>query len=168
MKWLIGYGGTIDDAAGEAFDKVARLLGLPYPGGPEISKQASVTNHIRESVVHQGRLAVATSATGNSVSVIFAVFPYRMRIKRQRCNHAHSHTQNERDHCRPKLEMNQVAKLHKHDQECQQHHVQAADFAFRLRSDGLPASHQPAAAEALSVFAAHARILSSPVASAST
>src|SRR4029077_18275060 len=28
-------GETLDDAAGEAFDKVARLLGLPYPGGPE-------------------------------------------------------------------------------------------------------------------------------------
>jgi N6-L-threonylcarbamoyladenine synthase len=33
-------GGTRDDAAGEAFDKVARLLGLPYPGGPEISRLA--------------------------------------------------------------------------------------------------------------------------------
>jgi N6-L-threonylcarbamoyladenine synthase len=33
-------GSTVDDAAGEAFDKVARLLGLPYPGGPEISKLA--------------------------------------------------------------------------------------------------------------------------------
>ncbi len=33
-------GQTLDDAAGEAFDKVARLLGLPYPGGPEISKLA--------------------------------------------------------------------------------------------------------------------------------
>ncbi len=33
-------GNTVDDAAGEAFDKVARLLGLPYPGGPEISKLA--------------------------------------------------------------------------------------------------------------------------------
>ncbi len=32
-------GGTTDDAAGEAFDKVARLLGLPYPGGPEIEKR---------------------------------------------------------------------------------------------------------------------------------
>lgn len=31
-------GGTRDDAAGECFDKSARLLGLPYPGGPEISK----------------------------------------------------------------------------------------------------------------------------------
>lgn len=31
-------GGTLDDAAGEAFDKVARLLDLPYPGGPAIQK----------------------------------------------------------------------------------------------------------------------------------
>ncbi len=31
-------GSTLDDAAGEAFDKVARLLGLPYPGGPAIQK----------------------------------------------------------------------------------------------------------------------------------
>lgn len=31
-------GQTVDDAVGEAFDKVARILGLPYPGGPEISK----------------------------------------------------------------------------------------------------------------------------------
>ncbi len=34
-------GGTIDDAAGEAFDKVASLLGLPYPGGPAIGKAAA-------------------------------------------------------------------------------------------------------------------------------
>ncbi len=35
-------GQTRDDAAGEAFDKVARMLGLPYPGGPEISKLANI------------------------------------------------------------------------------------------------------------------------------
>ena len=34
-------GETIDDAAGEAFDKVARLLGLPYPGGPQIDRMAA-------------------------------------------------------------------------------------------------------------------------------
>src|SRR3989344_748355 len=33
-------GETLDDAVGECFDKVARMLGLPYPGGPEISKLA--------------------------------------------------------------------------------------------------------------------------------
>ncbi len=35
-------GETVDDAVGEAFDKVARLLNLPYPGGPEISKIAEL------------------------------------------------------------------------------------------------------------------------------
>ena len=33
-------GSTVDDAAGEAFDKVAKMLGLPYPGGPQIEKLA--------------------------------------------------------------------------------------------------------------------------------
>ncbi len=37
FKWL---GGTRDDSAGEAFDKVARILGLGYPGGPEIERVA--------------------------------------------------------------------------------------------------------------------------------
>jgi len=40
LKYRI-IGQTRDDAAGEAFDKVAKMLKLPYPGGPEISKQAS-------------------------------------------------------------------------------------------------------------------------------
>src|SRR5262249_12211451 len=39
-------GQTVDDAAGEAFDKVGRLLGLPYPGGPSISRAAlDATRH---------------------------------------------------------------------------------------------------------------------------
>ena len=37
-------GGTLDDAAGEAFDKVGKLLGLPYPGGPEIDRLARAGN----------------------------------------------------------------------------------------------------------------------------
>ena len=37
-------GETLDDAAGEAFDKVARLLGLGYPGGPHIARKAEVGN----------------------------------------------------------------------------------------------------------------------------
>lgn len=42
-KWT-KLGETLDDAAGEAFDKVARILGLPYPGGPEIQKTAAKGN----------------------------------------------------------------------------------------------------------------------------
>ena len=38
------YGGTIDDAVGEAFDKTAKLLGLPYPGGPAVEKCAQKGN----------------------------------------------------------------------------------------------------------------------------
>jgi N6-L-threonylcarbamoyladenine synthase len=45
-QWI---GGTRDDAVGEAFDKAARLLGLPYPGGPEISKAVDrVTEEMKE------------------------------------------------------------------------------------------------------------------------
>ncbi len=37
-------GHTVDDAAGEAFDKIAKLMGLPYPGGPIIEKMAAQVN----------------------------------------------------------------------------------------------------------------------------
>lgn len=43
MKEWLSYeviGSTVDDAVGEAYDKTARLLGLPYPGGPQISRLA--------------------------------------------------------------------------------------------------------------------------------
>lgn len=41
---FVRLGETIDDAAGEAFDKVAKMLGLPYPGGPEVAKLAEGGN----------------------------------------------------------------------------------------------------------------------------
>ena len=41
LQWL---GGTRDDAAGEALDKIGRLLNLPYPGGPSIEKRAKQGN----------------------------------------------------------------------------------------------------------------------------
>lgn len=40
-------GGTIDDAPGEAFDKTAKLLGLPQPGGPSVEAEASLGNPLR-------------------------------------------------------------------------------------------------------------------------
>lgn len=46
MKYKV-IGQTRDDAAGEAFDKVARMLGLPYPGGPQISKLAQPLRTVR-------------------------------------------------------------------------------------------------------------------------
>jgi N6-L-threonylcarbamoyladenine synthase len=50
-------GTTRDDAVGEAFDKTARILGLPYPGGPEISKRA-------ENFRKQPSFAKATAGKG--------------------------------------------------------------------------------------------------------
>ncbi len=43
---VVPLGATIDDAAGEAFDKVARLLGLPFPGGPHIDRVAREGNSV--------------------------------------------------------------------------------------------------------------------------
>src|SRR5262249_23097900 len=36
----VRLGTTVDDAIGEAFDKIAKLLGLPYPGGPQVEREA--------------------------------------------------------------------------------------------------------------------------------
>src|SRR3954453_2844901 len=40
----VRLGTTLDDAMGEAFDKVAKMLGLPYPGGPEVERAAAAGN----------------------------------------------------------------------------------------------------------------------------
>lgn len=44
-KEILWLGGTRDDAAGEAFDKIGRLLNLPYPGGPSIERMAKDGSH---------------------------------------------------------------------------------------------------------------------------
>ena len=63
VKKFMNYkilGETRDDAAGEAFDKVARLLGLPYPGGPEISKLAKLNPpHPALSLVRRGKIQIS-------------------------------------------------------------------------------------------------------------
>ncbi|NVN96793.1 tRNA (adenosine(37)-N6)-threonylcarbamoyltransferase complex transferase subunit TsaD [Candidatus Nomurabacteria bacterium] len=61
-------GQTRDDAAGEAFDKVARMLGLPYPGGPEVSKMAKEErSHILSGSIAQ---AVEPSTSKKSSKVL--------------------------------------------------------------------------------------------------
>ncbi len=68
-------GGTIDDAAGEAFDKVASLLGLGYPGGPEIEKAAKSGDPklfaFPRSFLHDER--VAFSFSGLKTAVLYAL-----------------------------------------------------------------------------------------------
>jgi N6-L-threonylcarbamoyladenine synthase len=65
-------GGTIDDAAGEAFDKVAAMLGLPYPGGPAIARAAEQGNPraftLPRSMIHdRGRLDFSFSGLKTAV-----------------------------------------------------------------------------------------------------
>lgn len=68
-------GETRDDAVGEAFDKVARMLGLPYPGGPEVSKLAhdarerGITTWIElpRSMLHSGDYDFSFSGIKTSV-----------------------------------------------------------------------------------------------------
>ena len=64
-------GETIDDALGEAFDKVARLLQLPYPGGPEIEKSALKGNMDRFVLPHplKGRKNCDFSFSGLKTAV---------------------------------------------------------------------------------------------------
>ena len=68
-------GGTTDDAAGEAFDKVASLLGLGYPGGPEIERVARGRNPkafaLPRSFLHDDRLDFSFS--GLKTAVLYAI-----------------------------------------------------------------------------------------------
>jgi N6-L-threonylcarbamoyladenine synthase len=71
-------GGTIDDAAGEAFDKVASLLGLPYPGGPAIEQAAKGGNAKAfrfPRAFLQERERLAFSFSGLKTAVRYAICP---------------------------------------------------------------------------------------------
>ncbi|MCD4486761.1 tRNA (adenosine(37)-N6)-threonylcarbamoyltransferase complex transferase subunit TsaD [Chromobacterium vaccinii] len=64
-------GETVDDAAGEAFDKTAKLLGLPYPGGPLLSKLAESGSPDRftlpRPMLHSGNLDMSFSGLKTAV-----------------------------------------------------------------------------------------------------
>ncbi|MSR70517.1 tRNA (adenosine(37)-N6)-threonylcarbamoyltransferase complex transferase subunit TsaD [Candidatus Kaiserbacteria bacterium] len=69
MKEWLQYeiiGKTLDDAVGEAFDKVARMLGLPYPGGPEISKLAA---QARKKLPEKGEMNTTPTPFSGTFSV---------------------------------------------------------------------------------------------------
>jgi len=68
-------GGTLDDAAGEAFDKVASLLGLGFPGGPAVEREATVGDpravRLPRSFIHEDRLDFSFS--GLKTAVLYAL-----------------------------------------------------------------------------------------------
>jgi N6-L-threonylcarbamoyladenine synthase len=69
----VSLGETCDDAVGEAFDKVAKLLGLPYPGGPAVAKAAEAGDEeaIRfpRPLAHDGRLGFSYSGLKTAVAL---------------------------------------------------------------------------------------------------
>jgi N6-L-threonylcarbamoyladenine synthase len=68
-------GATIDDAAGEAFDKVASILGLGFPGGPAVEREAQTGNaqahRFPRSFIHEDRLDFSFS--GLKTAVLYAL-----------------------------------------------------------------------------------------------
>jgi N6-L-threonylcarbamoyladenine synthase len=104
-------GSTRDDAAGEAFDKTARLLGLPYPGGPSVQKAAeggdptrfhfprawlegtwnfsfsgvktSVLNQVREMQKRSGSLPVEDLAASFQAAVVDVLFKKTINAARE-------------------------------------------------------------------------------------
>lgn len=82
-------GVTLDDAVGEAFDKVARTLGYTYPGGPEISKRAEIGRKLTDAIRQDLRLPrpmlhsndLNFSFSGLKTSVITKVEKYKLEEK---------------------------------------------------------------------------------------
>ena len=68
---LTVIGETLDDAAGEAFDKSAKLLGLPYPGGPLIDKYAKEGNPTRFSFTEPQIPELNFSFSGLKTSILY-------------------------------------------------------------------------------------------------
>ncbi len=70
---LTVLGETIDDAAGEAFDKTAKLLGLPYPGGPEIDRRAKLGDENAITFSKPQILEYDFSFSGLKTSVLYTL-----------------------------------------------------------------------------------------------
>jgi N6-L-threonylcarbamoyladenine synthase len=64
-------GETIDDAAGEAFDKTAKLIGLPYPGGPLIDKYAGLGNPLAYKFAEPQIPELNFSFSGLKTSILY-------------------------------------------------------------------------------------------------
>lgn len=69
-------GATVDDAAGEAFDKIAKMLGLGFPGGPAIQKAAMLGNPLALPLKKPtlGRTSLDFSFSGLKTAVLYACF----------------------------------------------------------------------------------------------
>ena len=85
-------GQTLDDAAGEAFDKSAKILGLPYPGGPMIDKLAAQGDPLRFPFPEPRIPGLDFSFSGLKTSILYF-------LKKQRASDAHFIENNKADIC---------------------------------------------------------------------
>ena len=74
-------GATLDDAAGEAFDKVARILGLPYPGGPAIQRAAAGGDPLRYPLPRAWVTDFDFSFSGLKTAVLYLSKKHRLTEK---------------------------------------------------------------------------------------
>jgi N6-L-threonylcarbamoyladenine synthase len=85
-------GETVDDAAGEAFDKTAKMLGLGYPGGPQLSKLAEKGNpkafDFPRPMIHSGNFEFSFS--GLKTAVLYEIRDQKSKIGKQKANIAAS------------------------------------------------------------------------------
>lgn len=82
-------GQTQDDAVGEAYDKVAKILGLGYPGGPAIEKRAALSmrrNRVKFPKTFLGKDSLDFSFSGLKTSVLYYVKGQGPRVKGQEIN----------------------------------------------------------------------------------
>jgi N6-L-threonylcarbamoyladenine synthase len=83
-------GGTLDDAAGEAFDKVAKLLGLPYPGGPQIEKLAQSGDpkkiNFPRGMLHSGDFNFSFSGLKTAVRIFLSKNPDALKDEQKKAD----------------------------------------------------------------------------------
>lgn len=72
-------GSTLDDSIGEAYDKVARVIGIPYPGGPLMDKKASLGKHIYNLPIPKDDSSYDFSFSGIKSAVINLVHNEKQR-----------------------------------------------------------------------------------------
>jgi N6-L-threonylcarbamoyladenine synthase len=68
---MVELGATLDDAAGEAFDKIAKIMGLPYPGGPLVDKYAQLGNPFAFTFPISSQQGLNYSFSGLKTSVLY-------------------------------------------------------------------------------------------------
>ncbi len=134
-------GQTIDDAAGEAFDKAAKIMGLPYPGGPEIDKKAKEGNPTKFNFAKPLVEAYDYSFSGLKTSILYF-------LQKQVKKHPQFIRENELDLCASIQHSIIVILMEKLIKAAQDHNIKQVAIAGGVSANsGLRSALQEAAQE---------------------